>query len=223
MSSSAVPAWGGCLRIEPGIDRDDLHGCVRIDRACAHQERVGAGEHRWHREGCDIAELAALAHQAGGDAGDIGRVPVRDIIGAEIVERVAAVAFVERDLRRALRHVVEKVGVVRGREHHAGILGDELAVSARRIGGVGDALHEHGLHLRERRFHRLHPLVVTPRPAFVGDGTGVAEGDHGIFLGDRRQRRRGARGADQAWRQQERGTGGGTEVQEAPAGQMAEV
>src|SRR3981081_3594217 len=107
---------------------------------------------------------------------------MRDVIGTEIVQRVAAVAFVECDGGRALGDVIEEVAIVRGGEHHVGALGNELPEGSGCIGGVRNALDEHRLQFWKGGLYGLHSLVVAPGPAFVGDRSRMAESDDGLFL-----------------------------------------
>ena len=204
LSTSAVPAWLAACGSNQELTMMHLDGGIRIDRAGAHQEGVGAGIDRRHRERADIAELAGFAQHAGGDADHIGRIPVGDIVPAEIVAKTPPVAFEPRHLRRRVARRIEEIAVVGAVENHARAVGDELAEDARGVGRVGDALDLERLDFRKGFLDGEQALIVAPRPAFIGFRADIGPGHDGILFLDRGKRAGGPRRRERA-RQHQRG------------------
>src|SRR5258708_33956988 len=99
---------------------------------------------------------------------------VSDIIGAQIVELVTSMEFVERYIGRALGDIIQEVAVVRRGENHVRALGHELAEGAARVGGIRNAFDENRLQFRKSGLYGLHSLVKAPGPAPVVYLSGMA-------------------------------------------------
>ena len=206
----------GGLRVEPGIDHDALDGGIRIDRARTHQKSIRAGINRRHREGADIAELPGFAEHARGNTDHIGRVPVCDIVPAEVVANTPSVAFEPRHLRRRVARRIEQVSIVGAVENHARSVGDELAEDARRVGRVRNAFDLESLDFRKSFLDCEQALIVAPRPAFIGFRADIGPGHDGILFLDRGKRAGGHRRRERA-RQHRRRRDGAGQTHEAAA------
>ena len=143
-----------------------------------------------------------------------------DIIGAQIVHRIAAIAFVKRHVGGAFGNVVQEITIVRGGKDHAGIVSDELAENPGGIGRIGDRLDIGGAQRREGGFDRFHPLVMRPGPAFVGRRPSVTECDMRVSFGHGCQRASRIGGFDHpGFRQDQTGPGSGAHIEKPTAGQ----
>src|SRR3984957_15249742 len=68
----------------PVAGEDHLHGCVRIDRACAQQDRIDVAQHDPDRLGRHEADLVGLRRKTGSDAVHIMRLVEVAEIGAGV-------------------------------------------------------------------------------------------------------------------------------------------
>ena len=122
---------GFLARIVPGVDPDDLHLEIGIDRLRAEHEGVDAGDDFRNREGNDVAGHARLRHLGGDLADHIAAFMELGIVGRDVVGGLEAGRMLEL-------HIGKFLGDLQRRLHEAegGGEDDGAAVARQTLDGA---------------------------------------------------------------------------------------